>query len=161
MAEQLSTLFVEFLKDTIIGHESGFYKMTSGNTAPLKRIIPGMTMQFFNTFYDGLANKTYVYGGERMLAMQACRNHSPVCLINLLMFQCVNTHLSLDRSKFDESSYALFMASVEKEFNAKAPSVEELTPLFDHECGGDMEATPLPPGTQMFHMGTAPAGDNK
>lgn len=113
--------------------------------------IPGATMDYFNLVYEGLAYKNDPYVMEKFAAMQRCCNHSQVCLINMLMRMCLSIHLGMDRAKFvRDKGYPAFMKSVTDEFNAKAPSVETLTPLFAHECHGE-EATPLPPGQKMFY----------
>lgn len=148
---KLAELFRTFIKNTIIGHESGLYKIF-GNNPIVPTMIHNITINYFNRAYDGLATKSDHYIIEKIKNMQDCLNHSPVCLINLLAIQCLKIHTSFDRSQLDANTYDKYMASVRKEFEAKAPPTEEMATLFKHNCTGNKEAQILPEGQELLKL---------
>jgi hypothetical protein len=158
MATALAKKVKEFVKDTVRGHESGFYKSRlmipfKLNTESIAGIIPGVTINYFNIVYDALVVGKDTYINEKFGAMQADMKHSPVCLINMIFMLTVQYHTKLDRTTFDLSSYEKYMESVIAEFEKKFPSVAELAPTFGHECDGSEKAPALDPGQKMFYLG--------
>jgi len=147
-----AVLFSNFVENTIVGLESALFKVNIPSEI-VYALIPDMTANYFNQCYDGLANKTDPYIIEKMGELQAATNHAPLCLFNALLYQCIQTHTSFDRSHLViDQSYEAFMDSVKKEFTACAPKNEDLVKLLDHECTGDKEITPLPEGQVMFSV---------
>lgn len=147
--------FKKVLKGIIQGHESGLYK--SKDQVPpmtIPYILPNITLNYFNAFYKGLADKSDEYVVGVMEHFKTLTNHSPVCLINLLCQVCLKVHLSFDRSKLTPFTveYKPFMDLVNQEFKSKVPSMDELMKLFDHPCDGPRIVEPLKKGEQMFTL---------
>lgn len=153
MAEKLAKLFCELVKSTICGHESGIYKI-SRQPCPIG-MIPGVTASFYNHVHDTCAAKKDCKDGcaAKIKAMQDCTGHSPICLLNMLAMVTMGVHQSLDRNKMDLENYVAFMKSVAKEVDAKLEETQKaMAEMLNHECHGEKEVTPLPPGQKMFEV---------
>jgi len=142
----VSDKFVEFIKNTISGHESGLYKLILTGKLPFNReilltpnvlsVVVSFAENYFNKMYESLVDKKDEYVNENFNIF-CSHAHSEVCIINILATLTLDIQIKLDRSKLDISNYDNYMSSLDKELDYKLSRLsEKLEELFKHICSG-------------------------
>ncbi len=150
----------KYIKSTILGHESGIYKAASGmrpmpqklfnlkeikDDAKMKSHITFITIQYFNKTWESLIKRNDDYVNKIWNNLQSVMNHGAVCLMTIIGRLCVEINCSLDRSKFDTSSYNKYIQIVENMLDTIF--IKEyyniLLNMISHRCEGDEKATPV------------------
>jgi hypothetical protein len=187
MSEKLlADRIVQFIKNTIVGHESAIYKIAT-KTHPydkfeipleitmltkhhiLSKLVATFTENYFNQVYESLVNKDDPYIINMFDELKNIMNHSPICLINIIAHTCVQYHIKLDRSLLITNSYESYMKSVNVILNDMFNEnfMDTLISGISHKCNGDKEVKALPIGLngpeKMFKFVVTPlyANDKK
>ena len=152
----LAKLICDFCFETMQGHESGMYKFLPTQdlddllTPNMIFVIKDATLNYLNEAYKSLILKSDPYIQDKFDAMCKVNGHSEICLLNIIAAFIMNIHISLDRSKFDISSYDTYMQSVMVQLNAKREtSLDTLSKSISHKCTGTDIST-CDPNQPMF-----------
>lgn len=165
-------LILEFLKNTIGGHERGMFRAKYQTphipgteflnlrelTYATQKFIRGATVSYFNKIYDSLVKKNDPYVNQFFGRISALIDHSPVCLTILIFRLCVDLHLSLDRTLLLDREKLQYLedysASVMIQLGLILDTTIEkaLQNCLNHDCHGEKVATPLPAGQKMFYF---------
>jgi len=145
---ELIKIMCDFMRATISGHESAFYKaitakMLGIDLSALKNaqlieclITPAMT-NYMNNAYVSLIKNNDAYIKEYFDRMQGICGHSCICLLNIICFTGLGVHMSLDRTNLDTSSYNNYMKTMTDQLEfAIEKTKEALTLSISHVCKG-------------------------
>lgn len=154
----------EFVFNTIMGHESGFYKMTMMGKMLTKEdlkkdekmhgMIAFAIVSYLNDAYRSLILKNDPYFLEHFNNMAKHKNHSMICLLNIVFVVLQTIHMNFDRSKLDITSLESYKASVMSQLiQRKTEITPKLIDMMSHECKG-IDIKTCDPNEPMFHLGT-------
>lgn len=169
MAKEL----VDFIYSTILGHESGFYKVAADNNNKIIEIeqlhdkiimfemIRFATESYFNNIYERLVDKSDKYINDTFDKIIQITNHSPVCLINIIAKNCLEIHTTtlvklIDRKILDTTSYETFMSCTKNILNCYFDNniIDIFEKYLNHKCHGPKIVEPLPNNQKMFRFET-------
>lgn len=158
----LPELIVDFCHETIIGHESAFYKVFAIKekspailtSIQITGLIASATVTYLNNIYVSLITQndpTTIT--EKFESMCKINNHSAICLLNIICTMITNLHLNFDREKLDTKTYDTYMMTVKKQLeNTFASTIEILNKSISHQCGG-IDIRTCDPTKLMFSIG--------
>lgn len=139
----LAKLLSDFCFNTIMGHESGMYKALKGEsmdtlrTEVTKSMIQLVTVDYLNKIFVSLIVNDDPYVVNKFDEMRKINNHSPICLLTIMMVYIMEIHLSLDRTKLDISTYEKYMDSVLLQLTPKfEEALNKLSGSISHKCTG-------------------------
>ena len=170
-AIELSELVFRKVTETLLGMESGCYKIAAGIVSSpnpftreklvedsFKVFMKAMLVNQYNIEYNSLANKDDFRIMQIYKNMTDTVDHSPLCLIHILFNISTILIENIDRSNLDTSSLEKYLKSLEAEYEpyVTKEQVETFSGMFLHKCEGPREAQPLPPGHQLFVIGNKP-----
>jgi hypothetical protein len=167
---QLAKIIVEFCKNTVKGHESGFFKLISRETIPMsvsdlsvnnnvtiKNFIINATGKYLNSCYRSLIREDDPFIVNEFLNMTKIMKHSEICLLNIIFSVILKIHLELDRTKLNHSSYENYMTSVRDEINIKSSGIcDILSNSLSHNCDG-IDISTCDPDDDMFVFSKTPS----
>jgi len=141
--DELAKIMLEFIRNTIMGHESGFYKMLSG--APnmllsdsMHTMIDLAAANYLNAAYKALIRNDDEYFMKYFNSMSSVMNHSQICLLNVTFVFLTSIHKAMSRKQFDVSSYGKYMESVSSDVDRVIGEMKnKLTESISHECKGE------------------------
>jgi hypothetical protein len=150
---QLAQLMLDFISETILGHERGLYRAG----IPVSRnVILGAAMNYLNGCYKSLILKDDEYVVQKFKEMTDLVGHSEVCLINIIMQILQLTHMSLDRTKIDTTSVDTLETTVKAEVGRIiTPFKEKLAEGLAHVCHGE-KIEDCDPNEPLFYARTSP-----
>lgn len=138
--------FKTFCINTILGQESGLYKclhiynvempgIDNIRSDRVKIVLQHALVDYLNSCYKSLILKNDEYVIESFEKIKKTKNHSEICLLNIMFAVIRSAILEVDRHKFDDVSYDEFMYSVKKEYEIFFNSID-FDKILDHECSG-------------------------
>lgn len=134
----LETHIIEFSVNTIIGMESGFYKVcidrTLLQTHALQSTINGFIIDYLNGTYRSLILRDDAYIVETFDKMTPF-NHSMVCILNIIAFVLKYVIENLHRNLLNIKSYDLYMTSIKQQLYILANLCRYKMNL-SHQCHG-------------------------
>lgn len=166
---KLTDLIIEYIKKTIIGQESGFYKIAAkiiehpaGKFLETKNltniyVVPILLKaleSYFNNTYKSLVKRDDKYVIEIFDKMQSLMNHSAICLLNIIATFTANIYIEINRNNLNIESYNEYIKSFENEFT-KICDKNKLSFIkcLSHNCNGE-DITKLDPNIKMFTFET-------
>lgn len=141
--DELVKIMLEFIRNTIMGHESGFYKMLNGapnmlSSDSMHTMIDLAAANYLNSAYRALIRDDDEYFMKYFNDMSAVMNHSQICLLNITFVFLTSIHKGMTRKKFDLSSYSNYMESVRSDVDRVINEMKaKLTYSISHECKGE------------------------
>jgi hypothetical protein len=153
---KLSNLILDFVKNTILGIESGMYKtMRLEIKDTLIKIIQiNFLVEYFNKAYSALILNTDQYFVQKFKEMHEELNHSYICLLNITFNFTIQLVQQINRDNLNVNTYELFMKSLEDEIiqhNIFQPSMIE--PFISHTCTG-IDIKTCNPNEPLFFIKT-------
>ena len=156
----LAKLIGQYIKNTIGGHESGIYKAAVGiiplpqkpfdlydinKNDEMKPHITYVTIMYFNRTWESLIKRDDEYVNKIWDDLQSVMNHGVVCLIGIIARLCFEINCSLDRSKFNTSSYDKYMKVVRSMLDTVFSDeyYNIIIKMLSHNCAGEKKATPV------------------
>jgi hypothetical protein len=141
--DELAKIMIEFIRNTIMGHESGFYKMLNG--APnmlmsdsMHTMIDLAAANYLNAAYRALIKDDDEYFMKYFNDMSAVMNHSQICLLNVTFVFLTSVHKMMNRKRFDIGSYGKYMESVSSDVDRVIGEMKgKLVNSISHECNGE------------------------
>jgi len=159
----LAFKMVEFARNSILGHESGLYKVKDTinseninlNNDTILPLVIFANENYFNQVYDSLVTGDDPYVNEKFEEMRSILPHSPVCLINIITNMSFNSHMKFNRKSLNIETYDKFMDSIREQLNStlNEETVNSLANLLNHKCTGEEKAPKLAEGIKMFSVG--------
>lgn len=164
---QITNLIKHFVFNTIVGSERGMFKtfqklevaemLKSESTL---HSIKHYLIEYFNSGYRALIYSNNgekkreedkdEYYQEQFGQMHAIKNHSYICLLNMVFAIAINIESMFDRLSFDITSLEAFENSVRLQFIIIFGTMKEkLIEQFNHECDG-MDITTCDPEEELF-----------
>ncbi len=140
--DDLVKVMEEFIKNTIHGHESGFYKTLYLGQNVLKSdhmdgLIVVAAANYLNQAYKSLILDDDEYFMKYFNGMSSIMSHSHICLLNIVFAFLVKIHRAMDRDKFNIASYPKYMDSVKVELDEVFNSMrDEVVGSISHDCTG-------------------------
>lgn len=136
----LSTLISNFCLNTIEDHESRVYEVFSEqnklvilNNEQFAEFIKDATNHYLNAVYAALIRKDNQYVVESF--EQMCNDHSPICILNIILLVIKSVHLNLNRYRLNISSHDSYIKSLFDQINPKKEFVIKLiTSSLSHQC---------------------------
>lgn len=140
-----------FLENTIMGQESGLYKVIGSaivNVDPI--MLYSIKVDYYNGVYKSLILDDSEYVTNIFNAMTC--DHSKVCLLQQLIRVDLMIHESLIRNKDKAASYELWMESIRHQLQRSKPIiVKQLQELLSHECKG-IDIKTCNPNNPLFYI---------
>lgn len=156
----LAKLICDFCFDTIIGHNSGVYKsfmmkkeldINYLRSPLILTLLSSATMNYLNNAYSSLIRKDDPYIINKFNEMCVIKNHSKICLLNIIFAIILQIESDIDRAKLDIDSYEKFMESLRKQTtNMYTATWEKLSNIVSHECHGE-DIEKCDPNKPMFY----------
>lgn len=166
---QLAQLICDFCFETILGHESGMYEEYEMQNQPFETLCANMdsairdyTMEYLNKVYKSLILKNDKHIQDKFDAMckisiltpvkknftkkkkksnlkPISKPHSAICLLKIIAVFIIDTHMDLDRGKFDiTADHEEYMLSIMEQLNVIiSPSLDTLVERITHICEDD------------------------
>lgn len=139
--------FKNFAKNTIAGQESGLYKslylhkikianIDNIRCDTVKILLQYSIMDYLNACYKSLILKNDNYVISCFDKMKKEKNHSEICLLNILFVVLRSAIIDVDRHKFNDTTYDNFMYSVQREYEIFLNTID-YEKLLNHECSGE------------------------
>ena len=139
--------FKNFAKNTISGQESGLYKslylhkieienVDNIRSDVVKILLQYTIMDYLNGCYKSLILKNDDYVLTSFEKMKKEKNHSDICLLNILFVIIRSAITDIDRHKFNDTSYDKFMYSMQREYEIFLNAID-YEKLLNHECSGE------------------------
>lgn len=148
--KQLGDCIVNFVIDIIHGNECGLFKSEIKIT-PL--VIQLTAANYINVCYKALILKDDQYVVNKFKEMTDLKNHSEICLLNIIMQIVVMVHLNLDRTLIDISSPEALESSTRIEIiRVIDPMREIIRNVIVHECHGE-KIENCDPNKPLFALG--------
>ena len=159
------------ITETLVGIESACYKIASGvipQPKPFamkelidpsfKNVITRMVINQYNIEYKGLSEKSDLRIMRDHKMMNDMVDHSPLCLIHIILRLATDFVDKTERSLLDNSSYENYIASIQSQFKYMAPAerIEKFSDAFTHECKGPRVVEPIPDDGVLFNIGDKP-----
>ncbi len=159
---KMANIMIEFINNTISGHESGFYKMyyfnDSENINTLKYnamdgMITSSAVNYLNQAYKSLIRENDPYFLKYFKGMAKVMNHSYICLLNIVFVTLINVHRNIDRSKLDIDTYDKYMESIESQLEELLEKIKgTIIQSISHKCTGD-DIKNCDPNDDLFIIG--------
>jgi len=166
---KLTDLIIEYIKKTIIGQESGFYKIAAKiiehpvgkfletknlNNIYVVPILLKALESYFNNTYKSLVKQSDKYVLEIFDKMQSVMDHSAICLLNIIAAFTANIYIEINRNNLNIESYDEYIKSFDNEL-AKICDKNKLSFIkcLSHKCNGE-DITKLDPNIKMFTFET-------
>jgi hypothetical protein len=139
--------FKTFCINTICGQESGLYKsiylykekitdIDNIRSDTIKILLQHTLASYLNSCYKSLILKNDTYVIDSFNKIKKTKNHSEICLLNIMFVVVRSAILDVDRHKFSDVTYGNFMFSMKKEYEIYFNSLD-FDKLLDHECSGE------------------------
>jgi len=159
--ERVADIMLEFISNTITGHESGFYKLMNGSEDTLKSdqmrtAIDLSSVNYLNQAYKSLIKNDDEYFAKYFKAMAGIMNHSYICLLNIILVHMLNIHEAIKRSDLDTSTYDNYMTTIEVQIKNLSNSTRPLiVESISHDCHGE-DIKDCDPEQDLFVIGMHP-----
>lgn len=138
---KLVDLLIDFTLNTIHGFERAYYRTLPHqlliNNESSVHLAKVANKQYFNLLYKNLILRDDEFVNKKFDEMHKVFNHSYICLLNILVALCLQTHTNLDRKKLCIDSLEKYSSSVDPQLkNLLIFSRESLIQTLGHECKG-------------------------
>lgn len=146
MTNKINGRIISYVTQTIIGFESGLYKMIEkmnidsnlsyllDNHQPFIVIFRDLHenhfTRTFRSIFDDKSVEPIVYFFNEL---EKISKHNKICLLNIIANLTVSVHFNLDRKKLNINNCTNFIKSLIAEINRIILAVD-ISKLFDHEC---------------------------
>lgn len=138
---KLVSLMIEFIYNTIMGHNSSFYRSFDKKfikSPKLNFVILDITIDYMNRAYISLIKEDDPYFLKYFKQMSKLMNHSQICLLNITIKFLLEVHNSIDRNKLDMSSYEKYMKDVSEVLKTKIDIIKiKIFIAVGHKCEGE------------------------
>jgi ABC-type siderophore export system fused ATPase/permease subunit len=167
----LTHQMIKFIKNTIMGHESGMYKsiaiakesstdkdkinLSLLQGKKILELFANVSENYFNKCYKSLVLRDDEYIVKIFDDMKAQFGHSQLCLLIIIANSCMKIHFEMDREKLDVSSYDNYMKSVKAQLDTLmgVDFITMSTASFGHNCSGE-DITKCDPTIKNFTFKT-------
>lgn len=155
--EKAEHLLWEFVEKTIIGHESGFYKLFVDTndllkSSEMKLYYHLATINYLNQAYKALILDSDEYFMKYFNGISNVTDHSQICLLNISLAIILDVHNKIDRAQLDTTSYESYMNSVHTQLkNMKVPYSIIIETSLSHECKGE-NIKDCDPNEDLFYI---------
>jgi len=154
MNQELEEMIRDYIKDVIVGFESGFYQLLTKVNSDRISLLTSKHQPFITIFRD-THEKYFTKVYQKMVAkqdekliqtfdqFQKITNHSVHCLLNILANLTVSVHFNLDRKKLQCNNYDNYVASLETEIDETiSVGLPAILKIFNHEppCQGPCDS---------------------
>jgi hypothetical protein len=116
----------------------------------IQLIIPDAIATYYNKCYISLIKEDDEYVIQKFKEMKEYKNHSEICLSNILFFKTLKIYKLMSVEKIDYSQHERYMKSTEKEIKEKIKELNLIDKL-SHECKGK-NIKECNPNEKIFHM---------
>lgn len=144
--EFIAETMIEFIYNTIVGHESGFFKAHESmglekkdlkKSESMKPIVLIISSNYLNVVYKSLIREDDDYVISYFHKMKNALNHSLICLLNIVYVIVIASHNDIDRTKLNINSYDKYMKNVKEQLKIILENKKEfLKDKLNHECKG-------------------------
>lgn len=162
--ESFETNLIEFIYNTMCGQESGIFKSIVTNTLdiPLTTLKTPLVLELFNEAIVDYLNQCYrslilkndiyiIKTFEKIKNSSPEKNHSYICLLNIIAYMILFFHKRIIRENLDISSYNNYMTSFTDEFNnVYSKNICELRIKFNHVCKDTRNIEDMDPDVDIF-----------
>lgn len=151
MTDQLADLLCDFVKNTIIGQLSEFYKIGLISNGVWKKIARGAIINYYNSCYKSLILRNDIYVTENFDNFKKILGYSEICLLHILLWMTIATYKKLiETYKYESQSYSEFMTTMDNKIKNIITSIREtLKKSLSHQCTG-IDITTCDPNEDLF-----------
>jgi hypothetical protein len=155
----------EYISATILGFESGTYKMIFQNQKDKLSSLRDKYHTFITIFRDlheiyytktfnSIIKRDDDYVTKIFDQFRSVTSHSYQCLLNILANLTVSIHFNVDRKKLDVTTYESYMTTLQNEINDTIDTLDLKQLFVDHQCSGpkDNELVEIPLGKKFIHI---------
>lgn len=155
------TRIAEFFANTIDGFERvcyrsrdsfGFYFQSLEMLTATSKIAH---IDYYNDIHKALILKDDEYITSQFDSFKVLRPaHSPICLLNIMIFESIRLHLKIERKKCSMQSLGDYMGCVGKQLQSlQSETTQNLIQRLSHNCNGMPLETKYDPSHPMFTSG--------
>jgi hypothetical protein len=136
--QEFIRLLTEFLYNTIVGHESEFYKMVINKDAlqkSISKLICTSASDYLNKAYKSLITDNDEYFVEYFNGMADLLDHSHICLLNIACSLLTTCHEAINREILDITSYDNYIIGIHIQITKILDIVrKEMVDKLTHDC---------------------------
>jgi hypothetical protein len=149
---KLSSVILDFCKETIRSIETGVYKNAKPNVKKqgLNNIQCKNLVKYFNSAYKLLftLDTNSEYFVKKFNEMTSIKPHNYICLLNITFFITSTIAQGITRSELDDTTYEVFMESIEKQITKISENLD-IEKLILHSCDNNKQ---LDPNIELFYV---------